>query len=81
LVEYNQQAAKTLAKMDRRTSNQILAKIDQLASDPASLANNVIRMKGDSDLFRLRVGDWRIIYRDGIILLIVRIAPRGSAYE
>jgi mRNA interferase RelE/StbE len=81
LVEYSQQAAKTLAKMDRRTSNRILAKIDQLASDPASLANNVIRMKGDSDLFRLRVGDWRIICRDGIILLIVRIAPRGSAYE
>jgi mRNA-degrading endonuclease RelE of RelBE toxin-antitoxin system len=30
---------------------------------------------------RLRVGDWRVIYQDGMILQIVRVAPRGSAYD
>jgi hypothetical protein len=29
----------------------------------------------------LGVGDWRVIYREGVVLRIVRIAPRGSAYE
>jgi mRNA interferase RelE/StbE len=30
---------------------------------------------------RLRIGDWRVIYEDGIVLAVERIAPRGSAYD
>jgi mRNA-degrading endonuclease RelE of RelBE toxin-antitoxin system len=30
---------------------------------------------------RLRVGDWRVVYRDLVVIAVVRIAPRASAYE
>jgi mRNA-degrading endonuclease RelE of RelBE toxin-antitoxin system len=30
---------------------------------------------------RLRVGDWRVIYTaDLVVLLVLKVAPRGSAY-
>lgn len=67
--------------MDRKTATRIIEKVEQLATDPASLANNVKRLKGGGDLMWLRVGDWRVIYWDGVILAVERIAPRGSAYD
>lgn len=68
--------------MDRTTGARIVGKIEQLAADPASLANNIRRLKGEEGLMRLRVGDWRVIYNDDLVVLhIIRVAPRGSAYE
>ena len=80
-IEYHRDALRALQRMDRTTASKIVAKIEQLASEPSALANNVRALKGGEGLMRLRVGDWRVIYRDGIVLRIVRIAPRGSAYD
>lgn len=80
-VEYSRDALGTLARIDRKTAERIVEKIEQLAVDPASLANNVRRLKGGRGMMRLRVGDWRVIYDDRVVLAIIRIAPRGSAYE
>jgi mRNA interferase RelE/StbE len=80
-IDYHRDALKALQRMDRATASRIVAKIEQLATDPGSLANNVRALKGGGGLMRLRIGDWRVIYRDGVVLRIVRIAPRGSAYE
>jgi mRNA interferase RelE/StbE len=57
-----------------------MAKVDQYAADPASLANNVTNLKG-RDGIRLRVGDWRVIMRDGVVVEVLEIGPRGGVYE
>jgi mRNA interferase RelE/StbE len=45
------------------------------------MANNVKKLQG-RDGYRLRVGDWRVIFdRDGVVLDILEIGPRGSIYE
>ncbi len=81
-VEYSRDAAKTLMRIDRATSKRLREKIDLLATDPDALANNVRALRGGEGLMRLRVGDWRVIYTaDLVVLLVVKIAPRGSAYE
>lgn len=81
-VEYSRAAAKALARIDQATSRRIRAKVEQLATEPASLANNVKRLKGSNDLFRLRTGDWRVIYtEDLVVLLVLKISARGSAYD
>ena len=82
-VEYSRDALTALRRMDRATARRIVAKVEQLAVDPASLANNVKALKGggSAPLMRLRVGDWRVIYRDGLVIAVVRIAARGSAYN
>jgi len=81
-VKYSRQALRTLERIDRTTSERIRAKVRQLASDPQALANNVRTLKGSVGLMRLRVGDWRVIYmEDLVVLLVVKVAPRGSVYE
>jgi mRNA interferase RelE/StbE len=81
-VEYGRAAAKALMRMDQATSRRIRAKVQQLATDPDSLANNVKRLKNNDDLYRLRVGAWRVIYtEDLIVLLVLKVSPRSSAYD
>jgi mRNA interferase RelE/StbE len=81
-IEYSREALKTLASIDRATASRIIGKVDLLVSDPRALGNNIRRLRGGEEgRLRLRVGDWRVIYRDGIVLHVIRIAPRGSVYE
>lgn len=57
-----------------------MGKVDQYAADPASQANNVKALQGREGI-RLRVGDWRVIMRDGEVLAVLEIGSRGSIYE
>lgn len=69
-------------RMPANTARLIRAKIDQYANDPASLANNVKALKGEPGIHRLRVGDWRVVFsEDGSVIAVIRIAPRGRAYD
>ncbi|TXC73947.1 type II toxin-antitoxin system RelE/ParE family toxin [Sphingorhabdus soli] len=73
-------ASKALAKIPANEAEKIDDKIKQLALDDGSLANNVTRLQGTT-AFRLRVGDWRVIYDDdGMTLSITAIGARGSVY-
>lgn len=81
-VEYSREATKTLMRIDRATSKRIREKVDLLTTDPDALANNIRALKGTEGLMRLRVGDWRVIYTaDLVVLLVLKVASRGSAYE
>jgi mRNA interferase RelE/StbE len=78
-VRLSRNAARALLRSNKRTL--LREKIDALANDPLQPNANVIRLQGRSD-YRLRVQDWRIIFRiEDSILWIDDIAPRGSAYE
>ncbi len=67
--------------MPANASKLIRDKIMQYAEDPASLANNVSALKDEAGIFRLRVGDWRVLFNEtGEVIEIIRVAPRGRAY-
>ena len=45
---------------------------------------NATRLRGREGSFRLRVGDWRVIYSlddNRKVLLVAKIAPRGQVYR
>ena len=79
-VIYSKVATKTLAKIPRTTADRIRAKVDEFAENPASQANNVKALAG-GDLFRLRVGDWRVVMQDHRVLTVLQIGARGSIYD
>ena len=79
-VSYSRSAIKTLRRMPKGTAGRIMAKVEHYAADPASQANNVTALQGREGI-RLRVGDWRVIMRDGEVLAVLEIGPRGSVYE
>jgi mRNA interferase RelE/StbE len=78
-IRFSRSAARAFLRSNKRAI--LRQKIDELATDPHSLSSNVIRLQGRPE-YRLRVQDWRIIFRiEDSILWIDDIAPRGSAYE
>jgi mRNA interferase RelE/StbE len=80
-ISYARAAMKAFSRMPSSEAKRIRSKIRQYADDPSSLANNVKALSG-SPYVRLRVGDWRVIMDDsGLVLLIVKVGPRGSVYE
>jgi len=67
--------------MPANTARMIRDKIELYAADPTSLANNVVKLQGRAG-YRLRVGDWRVIFdEDGSVLAVLEVRPRGGAYD
>lgn len=82
-IEITRDAIKALRKMPRNVAALIREKIDALAVNPYAPNNNVKKLKGSDD-YRLRVGDWRVVYTledDRLVILVIRIAPRGGVYD
>lgn len=81
-IEFSREAVKTLMRMPRDQALRIRRRIDDLARDPYSAAS-VKKLTGHPG-FRLRVGDWRVVYlliEDRLVVHVVRIAPRGEVYK
>ncbi|SOY41254.1 type II toxin-antitoxin system RelE family toxin [Cupriavidus taiwanensis] len=82
-IEFTKQAAQALKAMPRNVAATIRAKLDMLASNPYAPNPNASRLAGRPG-YRLRVGDWRVLYQieDGrLVILVVAVCPRGSAYQ
>jgi mRNA interferase RelE/StbE len=82
-IVFTKQAVRTLRKLPGNISQLIREKIDEIAVNLYTPHNNVTKLVGRPG-YRLRVGDWRILYelQDGkLIMLVVKIGPRGEVYE
>ena len=82
-VYYTREATRTLRKLPRNVAAQICAKVEQYAHDPASQANNVNKLTAHPG-YRLRVGDWRVLFSvDGgrLTVTVLKIGARGSVYQ
>ncbi len=82
-VIYAKSAKQSLNKMQPAKVAQIISKIEEIALNPYDNHNNVTKLQGREG-YRLRVGDWRILYslnNNKLILLVLEVLPRGSAYK
>lgn len=79
-ITYRPAAAKALRRMPANMARRIVGKIEAYAADPASQANNIKALKGTRAI-RLRVGDWRVIMEDDVVLDVLDIGARGGIYD
>jgi mRNA interferase RelE/StbE len=80
-VAYTATAVRQLAKMDRQDARRIRDKIEQYATSPDRLANQIKRLQG-SPFYRLRVGDYRVIFdEDGKVLTIIAVGQRREIFR
>ncbi|WP_421781826.1 type II toxin-antitoxin system RelE family toxin [Kiloniella litopenaei] len=79
-ITYKAAARKALHKMPSNTAKRIIGKVEAYATNPASQANNVTKLQGREGI-RLRVGDFRVIMKDGEVLDVLTIGSRGGIYE
>jgi mRNA interferase RelE/StbE len=81
-LEITKPAIRGLRRMPANAARLVRAKLDQLAVNPTR-APNVKPLKGRPG-YRLRVGDWRVIYeldQGQRRLIVLDIGSRGSIYD
>ncbi len=80
-IEFRPAALRELRKIDRSTQPRIRGAIALLAQDPRPPASRQLRGRVG---YRLRVGEYRIIYTidDGVLLIVVvTIGHRREVYQ
>lgn len=81
-VFLNKKAEKTLSKMEKSIAKRISEKITQISEDPRH--NGAIKLSGEENSYRVKIGDYRIIYEiydSKIIVIITNIGDRKEVYK
>ncbi|MFN8035824.1 MAG: type II toxin-antitoxin system RelE/ParE family toxin [Acidimicrobiia bacterium] len=81
-IEFEPKAARQLARIPQPDRRRIIARIELLGDEPRP--NGVEKLEGFTNLYRVRQGNYRIVYSidDGLrIVTIARIGQRGSVYR
>ena len=81
-VEITRRAEKQLRKLERADQVRILRAVQDLAREPRP--SGCRKLQGYDDVFRIRVGKFRILYSiDGmrIIVTVLKVARRKDVYR
>jgi mRNA interferase RelE/StbE len=74
--------AKALSRLPVNWQKRIVEKIKQVAADPYAQHNNLSKLQG-RDGYRLRIGDWRVIYElhdERLELWVLEVGARRGIY-
>ena len=81
-IEYAKSVTKDIAKISDKNLRLIFEKIETLTSDP--YPPTCKKLKGYDSLYRIRAGNYRILYEvenDVLVVFIVEIGDRKNVYE
>ena len=80
-IIYRRAALRAFRRMEPATARRIQQRIGAVAADPTSRALGIVRLSNRPG-YRLRVGDWRVIFdMDDETLDVLAIETRGEAYK
>ncbi len=80
-ITYRRRALRAFRRMEPRTAQRIQDRIRAVATDPTSRALDIVRLANRPG-YRLRVGDWRVIFdMDAEALDVLAIGVRGEVYK
>ena len=85
-VEFKTSAVKELKRLPRAVQIKIFDGLRLLATDPFSSLLPIRKMEGRSseNRFRLRVGQYRVIYevkKEKVVILVIRVGHRKDVYR
>jgi mRNA interferase RelE/StbE len=81
-VEISPSAKRQLATLPRKIQKQLSRRIDSLAINPKP--SGIKRLQGNKELFRIRAGDYRVIYTvedQRLTVLVIKIGHRREIYR
>jgi mRNA interferase RelE/StbE len=79
---YKSSVKKELRKLAQADRIAIVQKIELLRIEPHPEGS--AKLKGSRDLFRIRHGDYRVIYqikKDVLVIIIIRVGHRRDIYK
>lgn len=87
-VEFERGADKTLGKLDPAIQSKIVVALDrftkELTAHGRPILSKVTKLKGTADIFRLRVDDWRVVFKfqgDRLVVLVLDLGHRRDIYR
>ena len=81
-IEFTASALREFRALDRQLQRRVATKVSELAEDPFPAGAR--KFQGEDDHWRIRVGDYRVIYRiekHRVVIVIVRIGHRREVYR
>lgn len=81
-VEFSKLAAKQFEALPQQIQQRLLLRIDTLAKEPRP--PGVKKLKGAENQYRIRVGDYRIIYEiqdRALLIVVLKVGHRGDVYR
>ena len=81
-IDFVPSAKRELQKLPREVQLKLNQRIDSLSLDPRPRGSK--KLKGGDELWRIRMGDYRVVYevRDKVLLvLVVRVSHRREVYR
>lgn len=81
-VDFKPSAARELRKLSKESASRVSKKIESLADEP--FPHGYTEMKGSKNFYRVRAGDYRIIYtveHGELLILVVTIGHRREIYR
>jgi len=81
-VELRPSAARAFTKLDRRTQLRVEQKLALLADNPRP--SGVKLLSSEQRIYRLRAGDFRVLYQvndDVLVILVIAIGHRREVYR
>ena len=78
-IEWKEHALQDIEKLESSIARRILKKVDELSENPFS--KDIKKLKGSDD-FRLRVGDYRVIFFiEKDLIQILKVGHRKNIYD
>jgi mRNA interferase RelE/StbE len=74
--------ARAIRKLARDVQRLVIARIERLAENPRPPGSR--KLEGAGSFYRVRVGDYRVVYRiedEALLVLVVRVAHRSDVYR
>ena len=81
-VVFARSARKELQGLDPQIARRILKQIEALVVNPRP--SRVVKLEGATDLWRVRVGEWRVVYRISDrdrLVDVIAVRHRRDAYR
>ena len=81
-IDFAPAAEKAFLRLSRDIQRRLMPRIESLAEDPRP--HNVRSLQGEKETYRLRVGDYRIVYRvndETEYVYVTLIGHRSSVYR
>ncbi len=83
-INFTKSAKKEFLKLPKKTQTNFEEILLLLAKNPYTEILKIKKLKGQEDLFRVRSGDYRLVYfinNKEVVVIVIKIGHRKDVYE
>jgi mRNA interferase RelE/StbE len=81
-IFFKSSADRQLRRLPEALQRRIVGEVAMLSHDPRP--KGVVKLAGCENLWRIRIGDYRVVYEiqeDRLVVLVLRVAHRKDVYR